>query len=75
MQNICNNCNHWEPQAPVVAQKENFGECNKLSHLDSVKEPEFIIPVLNNGKLKQNDSKSVEFITGANFGCNQFATA
>ncbi|MCH7401008.1 hypothetical protein ACFOUP_02120 [Belliella kenyensis] len=75
MEKTCSNCNHWQPEAPVVAKKENYGECNKLSHIDSKMDPDYIIPVLNNGKPLNADAKAVEFITGANFGCNQFAEA
>ncbi len=75
MQAICRNCNHWAPQAPVVSRKKDYGECNKLSHLESKMDPDYIIPVLNDGKVIEGDSKAIEFITGASFGCNQFAEA
>lgn len=75
MEKTCSNCNHWAPDAPVVAKRENFGECNKLSHLESAMDPDFIIPVLNDGKPLSPDTKGIEFITGAGFGCNQFASA
>ena len=75
MDYTCQNCNYWEPEAPVVAEKENYGECNKLSHVESKMDPDYIIPVLNEGKAIEKNAKSIEFITGANFGCNQFASA
>ncbi|MFC0658048.1 hypothetical protein [Mongoliitalea lutea] len=75
MENTCSNCNHWAPNAPVVAKRENYGECNKLSHLESEMDPDFIIPVLNDGKPLASNTKAIEFITGASFGCNQFAKA
>ncbi|MFW5760010.1 MAG: hypothetical protein ACOCXH_03400 [Cyclobacteriaceae bacterium] len=75
MESICQNCNYWEPEAPVVAQREDYGECNKLSHIESKMDPDFIIPVLNDGKAIDQNAKSIEFITGATFGCNQFASA
>lgn len=75
MERVCSNCNYWQPEAPVVAKKENYGECDKLSHIESKMDPDYIIPVLNNGKPLDSNNKSIEFITGANFGCNQFATA
>jgi hypothetical protein len=75
MENTCNHCNHWTPQAPIVAKKENYGECNKLSHIESKSDPDYIIPVLNEGKAIDKNAKTIEFITGANFGCNQFARA
>ncbi|UII25157.1 hypothetical protein LVD15_17835 [Fulvivirga maritima] len=75
MENVCKNCNHWAPEAPVVANKENYGECNKLSHVESKMDPDFIIPVLNGGKPVNSESKEIEYITGSTFGCNQFAQA
>ncbi|UII20118.1 hypothetical protein [Fulvivirga ligni] len=72
MENVCKNCNHWAPEASVVANKENYGECNKLSHIESKMDPDYIIPVLHDGKPITKDSKGIEYITGSNFGCNQF---
>lgn len=43
MNKVCSNCNYWEPKAAVVAKKENYGECNKLSHLESKMDPDYII--------------------------------
>ena len=37
--------------------------------------PDYIIPVLNGGKPLDKGAKPIEFITGAEFGCNQFAQA
>jgi hypothetical protein len=71
MERVCSNCNYWAPEAPVVANKKDFGECNKLSHVESKMDPAYIIPVLNDGK----PINSVEFVTGAGFGCNHFASA
>jgi hypothetical protein len=75
MENTCRNCEFWEPSAPVVAKKENYGECNKLSHVESKQDPDYILPVLNNGKVLNDSPEEVEFITGASFGCNQFVSA
>ncbi len=75
MEMICSNCNHWVPEAPVAAKKENYGECNKLSHIESEMDPDYIIPVLNNGRPLDANTKAIEFITGSTFGCNQFASA
>ncbi|MTI21693.1 hypothetical protein E1176_11735 [Fulvivirga sp. RKSG066] len=75
MQHTCKNCDHWAPEAAVVANKENYGECNKLSHIESKMDPDYIIPVLNEGKPINKDAKAIEFITGATFGCNQWAHA
>ncbi len=75
MERVCSNCNYWAPEAPIVAKKENYGECNKLSHIESKMDPDYIIPVLNDGKPIDSNSKEIEFITGASFGCNQFARA
>ncbi len=75
MQNTCIHCNHWEPAAPVVQNKKDYGECNKLSHVESDMDPDFIIPVLNGGKPIAKGTNPFEFITTADFGCNQFAQA
>lgn len=75
MESTCRNCDFWEPNAAVVANKDNYGECNKLSHTETAKNPEFILPVLNNEKVFDDQGNEIEFITGANFGCNQFASA
>ena len=74
MEATCNHCTFWAPQAPVVQAKENFGECNKLSPSKSTS-PEFILPVLNDGKVVSDQETGMEYITGASFGCNQFASA
>jgi hypothetical protein len=75
MERVCSNCNYWAPEAPIVANKKDFGECNKLSHLESKMDPDYIIPVLNDGKPVNQNSKAIEFVTGAAFGCNLFASA
>ncbi len=75
MESTCNNCNYWEPQAAVAKNRDNYGECNKLSHLESKDDPDYIIPVLNEGKVVERNAKAIEYITGASFGCNQFARA
>lgn len=69
MEQICSNCSHWDTQAPVVQQKEDMGECNKLSQPKG-DQMAYILPVLQTGTASQ-----VEFITEAHFGCNQFAQA
>ncbi len=66
MQAICNNCNHWDTATPAVQERQGFGECNELSHPKA--DMHFILPVIQNG-----DPREVEFITGAEFGCNHFA--
>ena len=75
METNCRNCNYWHPEAAVVAKKKDYGECNKLSHLESKMDPDYIIPILNQGRAIDKNAKTIEFITGANFGCNQFASA
>ena len=75
MENTCSNCNHWAPQAPIAQNKSDYGECNKLSHIESKMDPDYIIPVLNQGRPIEKNAKEIEFITGASFGCNQFARA
>ena len=68
MDATCNNCNHWDTAAPAVSDKSGFGECNELSHPKA--EMRFILPVVQN-----TDPSSVEFLTGADFGCNHFQPA
>jgi hypothetical protein len=69
MEATCKNCSHWDTQAPVVQEKSDMGECNKLSQPEN-KQMAYILPVLQTGS-----ASGVEFITGADFGCNQFAQA
>ena len=68
MDATCSNCNHWDAQTEAVKQREGFGECNELSQPKA--DMHYILPVINNG-----DPTSVEFITGAEFGCNHFQAA
>ena len=68
MEATCNNCNHWDTQTAAVQTRKGFGECNELSNPKA--EMHFILPVLQNG-----DPRQVEFITGAEFGCNHFQPA
>lgn len=76
METVCKNCDYWKPEAPVVAKKENYGECDKLGHITETMHPDYILPVLNDGKLVSDaKQKEVEYITMANFGCNQFRAA
>lgn len=75
MENVCSNCNHWAPKAPLVTNRDNYGECNKLSHLESKMDPDYLIPVLNHKQVLDDQAKEIEYLTGANFGCNQFASA
>ncbi len=76
MEATCNNCDHWEnTQAKLNAtldstKTEDFGVCNELS--DHNMDPEYIIPVLNQGKPVTENGDRYDYITGANFGCNHF---
>ena len=72
METICKNCYYWKPEAPIVAHKNNVGECDKLGHITNAMKPEYILPVLNDGKPITDGGKEIEYITMANFGCNQF---
>lgn len=72
METVCRNCDYWKPEAPVVAKKDNYGECDKLGHITADMHPDYILPVLNDGKLVTIGAKEVEYITMASFGCNQF---
>ncbi len=66
MEATCNHCNHWQTETAAAAKHpQGFGECNELSHPKA--EMHYILPVLQNG-----DPRSVEYITGADFGCNHF---
>ena len=75
MEYVCKKCNYWNQEAPVVQDKENMGECERLSHVTDVVNPEFILPVLNDGKPVSDGRSEIEFITMAHFGCNQFSEA
>lgn len=75
METICKNCDYWKTSAPVVAEKTNYGECDKLGHITDQMKPEYILPVLNDGKLVSEGNKEIEYITIASFGCNQFKAA
>lgn len=71
MDATCSNCNHWDTDTAAVkaqATTTGFGECNELSNPKA--EMHFILPVIQNG-----DPRQVEFITGAEFGCNHFQAA
>ena len=75
MEYLCRNCNYWNQEAPAVENKSDVGECEKLSHITNVTEPELILPVLHDGRPITDGRKEIEFITVANFGCNQFQAA
>ena len=68
MDTTCANCNHWDTNTEAVQQRQGFGECHELSQPKA--EMHYILPVIQNG-----DPRSVEFITGAEFGCNHFQPA
>lgn len=75
MEATCNHCTHWEQtqnklNSTSVRTPEQFGVCNELS--DAQLQPEYIVPVLNNGKPVREKEGHYEYITGANFGCNHF---
>ncbi len=67
MEATCKTCNHWEDHAPAVQNRENFGECEVLSN-NGMK---FVLPVLQD----QSAPTGAEFITSAEFGCNQYDSA
>lgn len=72
MEATCNHCNHWEQaQAKInTAVSDEFGRCNELS--DHNMDPDFIVPVLNDGKPVSEKGEHYDYITGASFGCNHF---
>lgn len=76
MQATCDHCTHWEQTSTMEASDKNkneFGKCNELT--EEHREPEYIIPVLNNGKPVTDKVDHYAFMTGAKFGCNHFAQA
>lgn len=72
METTCNNCNHWEHTMAKLnaSNPEDFGVCNELS--DHNMDPDFIIPVLNQGRPVPENGDHYDYITGAYFGCNHF---
>jgi hypothetical protein len=66
----CNHCTYWEQGHNVFEQEDEFGHCHKLG--DDQIDPEFIIPVLNNGQPVTEKVNHFEFVTGAKFGCNHW---
>ena len=72
MEATCNQCTHWEKTpAKLNTPTDQFGKCNELS--DASMDPEFIVPVLNDGRPVPEKEGHYDYITGANFGCNHFA--
>ncbi|WP_224997200.1 hypothetical protein [Cesiribacter sp. SM1] len=72
MEATCNHCTHWEQtQAKLDVPTDKFGKCNELS--DAHVDPEYIVPVLNDGRPVSEKNGHYEYITGADFGCNHFA--
>lgn len=74
MEATCNHCTHWEhtqAQAKLNVPTDKFGRCNELS--DHNLDPEYIVPVLNDGKPVTERGEHYDYITGADFGCNHFA--
>jgi fructose-specific phosphotransferase system component IIB len=72
MEAVCNNCSHWEETNKIKQEKQgSFGLCNELTDTH-INDPEYVIPVLNEGRAVQESNGHFEMITGANFGCNHF---
>lgn len=71
--NTCKECNYWAPEAPLAKERDNMGECNKLSYPETEIKTDYVLPVLNGQELEK--MKHTEILTAANFGCNQFAQA
>ncbi len=63
MEATCKTCNHWENSTPVAQQRDNFGACEVLSESGM----KFVLPV-----LQSQSANSTDFITSADFGCNQY---
>ena len=75
MEATCNHCTHWDQSqeklnSARMASSQDFGRCNELS--DHNLDPEYIVPVLNDGKPVSEKGEHYDYITGANFGCNHF---
>lgn len=72
MEPTCNHCSHWEEtQAKLNTPKADaYGRCNELS--DHNLDPQYIVPVLNDGKPVSQKGEHYDYITGADFGCNHF---
>ena len=63
MEATCKSCNHWATDAPAVQNRDNFGECDVLSESGM----KYVLPV-----LQDQSASATDFITSADFGCNQF---
>ena len=66
MEATCKSCNHWENETPAVQNRDNFGECEVLSESGM----RYVLPV-----LQDQSASASEFITSADFGCNQYDAA
>lgn len=62
MDATCKNCNHWEDEQ---VQQDNLGECDVLG---TAKGGMFVLPVINS-----QIQSAGNFLTNADFGCNQFS--
>ena len=69
--NTCSECTFWAPEAPIAKEKDNMGECNKLSHPKIEMNKDFLLPILEGHNLKE--MTNTEILTMGNFGCNQFS--
>ncbi len=63
MEATCKTCNHWETAAPVVQNRDGFGECDVLSESGM----KYVLPV-----LQEQSANATDIITSADFGCNQY---
>jgi hypothetical protein len=66
----CGHCTYWDQGHNNFEQQDQFGQCQKLGE-DQI-DPEYIIPVLNDGHPISEKVDHYDFVTGAKFGCNHW---
>lgn len=67
----CSECTYWAPEAAPVKEKDNLGECGKLSFPKMEMNEDLLLPILSGHELKE--MAKTEIVTMADFGCNQFS--
>ena len=70
MEHTCKNCNHWDADKEAL-KDDDFGVCEKLSN-GANERSDLIIPVTGHERIDNMDNKKVDYVTGSEFGCNQF---
>ena len=73
MEATCNHCNHWnQDEEKVKMQSPEFGVCDELTGQHAM-EPEYVLPLVHEGRMNDKTPEQFEMITGAQFGCNHFS--